>query len=82
LRLNLKPSVLLWTRLTNHEESLLPQRALRALEKKRRRSHHSPWLLQDQVGKTSSLQVPDLWEDVLLDDPDTLLSTPPPSGYV
>ena len=31
-------------------------------------SHHSPRLLQDQMGKASSLPVPDLWEDVLLDN--------------
>ena len=36
-------------------------------------------VLQDQVGEASSIPVPDLPEDILLDDQDTLLSTPTPS---
>ena len=46
------------------------------------RSHHSPRLLHDEVGKASSLPVSELWKDVLLDNPDTLLSTPTPSRDV
>jgi len=28
----------------------------------------SPWSLQDKMGEASSLPVPGLWEDILLDD--------------
>jgi len=48
------------------------QQALSSLGKRRCRSHHSPRLLHDEVGKASSLPVPDLWKDVLLDSRDTL----------
>ncbi len=32
-----------------------------------------------RAGKASSLPVSELWKDLLLDNPDTLLSTPAPS---
>ena len=35
-----------------------------------------------KVGKASSLPVPDLWEDVLLNMRDTLLSTATPSRHL
>ena len=50
-----------------------------SVEKSRCRKHHSPRLLHDQVGEASSLPVPNLWEDILLDDRDTLSSTPTPA---
>jgi hypothetical protein len=82
LRLNSRSSVLLSTRATNHEESQLSQHAPPSLEKRRYRSHHSPWLLSDSVGKASSLLLPSLREDILLDSRDTLLSASPPARHV
>jgi hypothetical protein len=48
-------------------KSQLSQPALPSPGERQRRSHHSPRLLPDSVGEASSLPVPDLWKDVLLD---------------
>src|SRR5262249_17550780 len=76
LRLNLRPSALPSIRSTRHEESRLSQPALPFLGKERHCSHHSPRFLHDQVGEASALPMPGLWEDVLLDNWDTLLLNP------
>jgi hypothetical protein len=50
--------------------------AMLAVAKIRCRKHYSSRFLQDSVGEASSLPVPNLWEDILLDNRDSLLSTP------
>ena len=82
LRLNSRPSDLPSIRSTNDEESQLSKPAMLAVEKIRCRKHYPSRFLHDQVGKASSLPVPNLWEDILLDDQDTLLSTPTPARYL
>jgi hypothetical protein len=42
--------------------------------------HHSPRLLHDEVGKESPLPVPELREDILLDNRDTFSTSAPAYG--
>ena len=82
LRLKSKAHLLPSIRSTNDEESQLSRPAMLAVEKIRCKKHNPSRFLQDQVGKASSLPVPNLWEDILLDDQDTLLSTPTPARHL